>query len=75
MAQFGHKARHRVRINVRDATGNSKPLLHSSTTRLPQRLIKWLFGDFCEVVVLTPGKTVGELEIQEIPQKGSTVNE
>ena len=38
-----------------------------AAARLPKRLLKWLFGDFCEVLVLTPGKTVGEVEIHEVP--------
>lgn len=59
--------KHCVRINVCDERGHRHPVLHSGTTRIPKRLLKWLFGDFCEVLVLTPGKTVGEVEILELP--------
>lgn len=59
--------KHRVRINVCDEHGRKQPVLRSGTARLPKRLLKWLFGDFCEVLVLTPGKTVGEVEIHEVP--------
>ncbi len=58
------RVRHRVKINITDSGGNH-PVLQSGTARLPHRLLKWLFGDFCEVMVLTPGKTVGEVEIRE----------
>ena len=57
--------KHCVRINVCDEHGGKHPVLRSGTTRLPYRLLKWLFGDFCEVMVLTPGKTVDEVEIRE----------
>ena len=59
--------KHRVRINVCDEHGRKQPVLRSGTARLPKRLLKWLFGDFCEVLVLTPGKTVGEVESHEVP--------
>ena len=61
--------KHRVRINVCDEHGRKQPVLRSGTARLPKRLLKWLFGDFCEVLVLTPGKTVGEVEIHEVPSE------
>lgn len=61
--------KHRVRINVRDERGQKQPVLRSGTARIPKRLVKWLFGDFCEVLVLTPGKTVDEVEIHEIPSE------
>lgn len=59
--------KHRVRISVCDAHGRKHPVLRCGTKRLPRRLVKWLFGDFCEVLVLTPGKTVGEVEIRKVP--------
>ena len=61
--------KHRVRINVRDEHGQKQSILRSGTARIPKRLVKWLFGDFCEVLVLTPGKTVDEVEIHEIPSE------
>ena len=57
--------KHRVRINVCDERGCTQPVLQSGTVHIPKRLLKWLFGDFCEVLVLTPGKTVNEVEIHE----------
>ena len=42
--------KHRIRINVCDEHGRRQPVLRSGTARLPQRLLKWLFGDFCEVL-------------------------
>lgn len=61
--------KHRVCINVCDRRGNKHPVLRSGTAQIPQRLLKWLFGDFCEVLVLTPGMTVGEVEIHELSRE------
>ena len=58
---------HRVQINIADRSGQKKQVLGSKKVRLPQRLLNLIFGDFCEVLVLTPGKTVGEVEIHEVP--------
>ena len=48
--------KHRVRINVADRNGNQQNVLESRKLRVPQRILRLLFGDFCEVLVLTPGK-------------------
>ena len=38
---------------------------------LTVRLLKLLFGDFCEVFVLTPGETVSSVEIKELRKGGA----
>ena len=58
--------KHRVRINVCDEHGRKQAVLRSGTAWLPKRLLKWLFGDFCEVLVLTPGTSVRNIEIHEM---------
>lgn len=64
--------KHRVCINVCDRRGNKHPVLRSGTAQIPQRLLKWLFGDFCEVLVLTPGMTVCEVEIHELSREANS---
>lgn len=61
--------RHRVKINVLDTRGRRRPVLGSSAFRLPHRLLRLLFGDFSEVLVLSPGKTVDIVEIHEIKEE------
>ena len=51
---------HRVQINIADRSGQKKQV------RLPQRLLNLIFGDFCEVLVLTPGTSVRNIEIHEM---------
>lgn len=43
-----------------------KQVLGSKKVRLPQRLLNLIFGDFCEVLVLTPGTSVRNIEIHEM---------
>jgi hypothetical protein len=66
------KMQHKVRINIADRNGNKKEVLQSEHISLPKRLLTFLFGEFCEILVLKPGKTVQGIEIKELgfPQKG-----
>ena len=58
--------RHRVQINIADRSGQNKQVLGSKKVCLPQRLLNLIFGDFCEVLVLTPGTSVRNIEIHEM---------
>lgn len=57
---------HKVRINVSDLDGNKQEVLQTEHRRIPERLLKLLFGEFCEILVLTPGKSVQGIEIKEM---------
>lgn len=57
--------KHKVKINITDRRGNKKEVLQSGRIRLPRRLLKLLFGDFCEILVLTPGESVKGIEIEQ----------
>ena len=63
--------RHKVSINVADRSGHKTEVVHGSRVKLPKRLLKLLFGDFCEVFVLTLGRTVESVEIHELRQEGA----
>jgi len=60
------KLKHKVQINVADRNGEKQQVLNSTSLKLPKRLLRFIFGDFCEVLVITPGKTVQGIEIKEI---------
>ena len=60
------KLKHRVRINIVDKNGIKQEVLESTSRRIPRRLLHFLFGDFCEVLVLSPGETVQGIEIREM---------
>lgn len=63
------KLRHTVKVNVADRKGNKQEILRSTSIRLPKRILKLLFGDFEEMLVIVPGKSVEGIVIQEIPEK------
>jgi len=60
------RLKHKVRINIADKNGNKQEVLQSEHRSIPKKLLTLLFGDFCEVLVLTPGETVQGIEIKEI---------
>ncbi len=62
--------RHIVRINIASRRGDKQRVLTSSRVSLPRRLLRFLFGDFCQVLVLTPGETVEGIEINEMRKAG-----
>lgn len=65
------KLLHKVRINVADRHGRRQSVLQSGYLSIPKKLLTLLFGDFCEILVLTPGETVQGIEIQEIRRGGA----
>ena len=57
---------HKVRINIADKRGGKQTVLQSSHMSIPKRLLTFFFGDFCEILVLTPGSSVRGIEIKEM---------
>lgn len=64
------KLQHRVQINVAQGGGGTQGILGSRSRRVPARLLRFLFGEYSEVLVLTPGKTVKSVEIHETQERG-----
>lgn len=60
------KLKHKVRINIADRNGHKQKVLQSGHRSIPKKLLTFLFGEFCEVLVLTPGETVQGIEIKEM---------
>ena len=65
------RLKHKVRINIADKNGNKQEVLQSEHRSIPKKLLTFLFGDFCEVFVLTPGETVQGIEIREMRGDGN----
>ena len=63
--------KHKVYISIADRNGTKTELLKGRKALLPIRLLKLLFGDFCEVFVLTLGETVSSVEIKELREGGA----
>lgn len=62
--------KHTVKINVANRKGEKQTVLTSTRLSIPKRLLRFLFGDFCQVLVLTPGETVEGIEINEKRKDG-----
>ena len=67
--------RHKVQINIASRNGDKQKVVSSTTMRLPQKLLKMVFGDFTEVLVISPGRTVEGIEIKEIRNGGEQYEE
>ena len=65
--------RHRIRINVSDEKSKAR-VLEGADRRLPTRLLRFLFGDFTTVYLLSPGQSVESVEIHEV-KGGGKINE
>ncbi len=66
------RLKHKVIINIADRRGQKTTVLKGADVRLPQRLLKFLFGDFTQVYLLSPGQTVESVDVKEIPVGGDT---
>jgi hypothetical protein len=63
---------HKVQINIaRNDGSHKKAVIKSGISKIPQRLLNFLFGEFTEVLVLTPGQSVQSVEIHEIGKGGA----
>lgn len=60
--------KHKVTISIADRHGHTS-VLKGAQRRLPSRLLHWLFGDFTQVYLLTPGKTVESVNIKEVQEE------
>ncbi|MBQ3615960.1 MAG: hypothetical protein II993_08200 [Anaerotignum sp.] len=65
--------KHKVTINVTDSTGKRATVLRGATRRIPERLVRFLFGDFTQVYLLAPGQTVESVDIREVKEGGKAV--
>ncbi|MBD5155903.1 MAG: hypothetical protein HDT15_12795 [Oscillibacter sp.] len=53
-------------INIADRNGHKQEVLQSEHRSSPKRLLTFLFEEFCEILVLTPGETVQGIKIKEM---------
>lgn len=63
---------HTVQINVARPDTRANEIIQGTTRRIPTRLLKFLFGDATEVLLLSPGSSIESVEIREM--KGGSHN-
>ncbi len=56
--------KHRVNIVVQTKNGREE-LLKTKHLKLREKIMRAIFGDFCEVIVLNPSKQINQIQIQE----------
>lgn len=64
--------KHKVTINISDASGEKCTVLRGANMKLSARIIRFLFGDFSQVYLLKPGQTVESVDVREIKEGGAT---
>lgn len=57
--------KHKVVINVTDDEGVRTPVIKGAVRRLPSRIVRCLFGDYTQVYLLKPGKSVESVDVRE----------
>lgn len=62
--------KHKIVINVSDPNGRKANVLRGADVKLPARLLKFLFGDFTQVYLLSPGQTAESVDIREVEEGG-----
>ena len=63
--------KHKIAINVSDSSGRKENVLKGADAKLPARLLKFLFGEFTQVYLLSPGQTVESVDIREVEKGGA----
>ena len=48
--------KHKIVINVSDSSGRKENVLKGADVKLPARLLKFLFGEFTQVYLLSRGR-------------------
>lgn len=61
--------KHKVTIRVTDERGSRRAVVQGAQTRIPTRLIRFLFGGFTNVYLLTPGQSVESVNIEEVKEE------
>ena len=64
--------KHKIIINVTDPNGRKANVLRGADMTLPARLVRFLFGDFQQIYLLSPGQTVESVNISEVKEGGKT---
>jgi hypothetical protein len=65
--EYNMRLRHRVDITVSKDDGTRIKVLKGGSFSIRSRILGFLFGESVNVLVISPGKSVESIAIQEIP--------
>lgn len=60
------KLKHRISITVSDGSGNDQRILKAPDRWIPKWLARMLFGNFQQVYLISPGKSIEGIQINEV---------
>lgn len=63
--------KHKITINVTDARVKHTTVLRGAHRRIPERLVRFLFGEYTQMYLLTLGQTVESVDVREVKEGGS----
>ena len=61
--------KHKVTIRVTDERGCRRAVVQGAQARIPTRPVRFLFGGFTNVYLLTPGQSVESVNIEEVKEE------
>ncbi len=67
VSEGGEPMKHNVKVMVETKNGREE-ILKSRHIRIREKILKLLFGDYSEVIVLNPSKQIGKIQIEEVKE-------
>ncbi len=58
---------HSIKVMVETKSGKEE-LLKSKHLKIREIIMKFLFGDFCEVIVFNPSKQIKRIQVEEVKE-------
>lgn len=59
---------HKVKVNLVTKDNRKEMLYASKRISLPRKLVRLLFGDATQILIMQPGQTVEQVEFIELPK-------
>lgn len=62
---------HKVKVNLVTKDNRKEMLYASKKISLPRKLVRLLFGEATQILIMQPGQTVEQVEFIELPECSS----
>lgn len=64
---------HKVRVNLVNRTSRKEQLLSNKTIRLPKKIVRLLFGEATQILIMQPGQSIQAVEFYELTEEKQAV--
>ena len=61
--------KHKVKVNLITKENRKKQLYEERTISLPRRIVRFLFGEATQILIMQPGQSVKTVEFFELPEE------